>query len=106
LDAPKLSCPWHSRRQAVLDTTTDDLKKILPNVGDNLRKFYGDMLVVDIQRLSLIVETGQIRCRDVSHSVSTMKTVGMSIDEFNEESCKKRGPNKGGTTTSWDGEME
>lgn len=33
-----------SGRQAVLDASTDDLRRILPHIGEDIRRFYGDAL--------------------------------------------------------------
>lgn len=38
-------------RQAVVDSITDDLRRILPNIIDSVRRFYGDPLAIQVRDL-------------------------------------------------------
>lgn len=38
-------------RQAVLTATTDDLREILPHLGNSVRKFFGDAMGMETERM-------------------------------------------------------
>ena len=50
-------CGGDSGRRAVLDATTDDLRRILPHISESVRRFWGDALALETGEL--IAETWQ-----------------------------------------------